>query len=63
MAIGLMRIALVRHWHSLEDAEKVSHALGLKPRVEGDADAPQYFCGFQAIRRSRMWIIVRREAV
>lgn len=29
-----------------EDAKKVSDALGLKLRVEGDADAPQYFCGF-----------------
>ncbi len=29
-----------------EDAEKVSAALGLKLRVEGDADAPLRFCGF-----------------
>ena len=29
-----------------EDAEKVSDVLGLKLRVEGDANAPQCFCGF-----------------
>ncbi|MEK7722535.1 MAG: hypothetical protein AAB359_09110 [Elusimicrobiota bacterium] len=29
-----------------EDAKKISDALGLKLRVEGDADAPLYFCGF-----------------
>lgn len=29
-----------------EDAKKVSDILGLKLRVEGDADAPLYFCGF-----------------
>lgn len=29
-----------------EDAKKVSDALGLKLRVEGDADAPLCFCGF-----------------
>ena len=29
-----------------EDAKKVSVVLGLKLRVEGDADAPLCFCGF-----------------
>ena len=29
-----------------EDAKKVSDALGLKLRVEGDAGNPLYFCGF-----------------
>ena len=29
-----------------DDAKKVSDALGLKLRVEGNADAPLYFCGF-----------------